>query len=46
MATGQAAGVCAALAAKTGRQPRHVPARDVQRVLRKLGAQLRDNLGE
>ena len=46
MATGQAAGVCAALAAKTGRQPRHVPARDVQRVLRKQGAQLRDDLGE
>jgi hypothetical protein len=46
MATGQAAGVCAALAARTGRQPRDVPARDVQRVLRKQDAALRDDLGE
>ncbi len=41
MATGQAAGVCAALAARTGTVPRDVPAADVQRVLRSQGASLR-----
>jgi hypothetical protein len=46
MATGQAAGVCAAIAVRTGRQPRDVPAADVQRVLRAQGARLRDGLGE
>ncbi|WP_086772251.1 FAD-dependent oxidoreductase [Streptomyces bobili] len=41
MATGQAAGVCAALAATEGRQPRDVPASAVQRELRSQGASLR-----
>jgi hypothetical protein len=40
MATGQAAGVCAALAARTGKAPREVPAEQVQRVLRAQGASL------
>ncbi len=40
MATGQAAGVCAALAALTGRAPRDVPAVDVQAGLRRQGAAL------
>lgn len=38
MATGQAAGVCAAIAGSTGRQPRDVPAAEVQRELRRQGA--------
>ena len=38
MATGQAAGVCAALAARTKRLPREVPAGDVQEELRRQGA--------
>ncbi|MFH9087924.1 FAD-dependent oxidoreductase [Streptomyces sp. NPDC017673] len=38
MATGQAAGVCAALAATQGRQPRDVPVNAVQRELRAQGA--------
>jgi hypothetical protein len=38
MATGQAAGVCAALASATGRTPRHIPASEVQQELRKQGA--------
>jgi hypothetical protein len=42
MATGQAAGVCAALAACGGRAPRDVPPPDVQRELRRQGADLRD----
>ncbi|MHA6795016.1 FAD-dependent oxidoreductase [Pseudonocardia bannensis] len=46
MATGQAAGVCAALAVREGRTPRDVPADLVQRELRKQGAALRDGLGE
>jgi hypothetical protein len=46
MATGQAAGVCAALAVSTGQQPRDVPAAKVQRVLRKQAARLRPGLGE
>jgi hypothetical protein len=41
MATGQAAGVCAALAARTDTVPGEVPAADVQRVLRAQGASLR-----
>ncbi len=41
MATGQAAGVCAALAATRGRQPRDIPAAAVQRALRAQGASLR-----
>lgn len=40
MATGQAAGVCAALAARTGKAPRDVPAGDVQEALRRQGARL------
>jgi hypothetical protein len=42
MATGQAAGVCAALAAKAGKSLRDVPIREVQRELLVQGA----NLGE
>jgi glycine/D-amino acid oxidase-like deaminating enzyme len=38
MATGQAAGVCAALAARGGKAARDVPARDVQAELRRQGA--------
>ncbi|MEU9671152.1 FAD-dependent oxidoreductase [Streptomyces bobili] len=41
MATGQAAGVCAALAATGGRQPRDIPVSEVQRELRSQGASLR-----
>jgi hypothetical protein len=41
MATGHAAGVCAALASSTERPPRKVPAADVQRELRAQGASLR-----
>jgi hypothetical protein len=40
MATGQAAGVCAALAARSGRGPREVLAAEVQRELRRQGADL------
>jgi hypothetical protein len=40
MATGQAAGVCAALAAKRRSPPRAVPAAEVQAVLRRQGADL------
>jgi hypothetical protein len=40
MATGQAAGVCAALASAGGRSPRDVPAADVQRELVRQGADL------
>lgn len=46
MATGQAAGVCAALAVHTGVRPRDVPAHDVQKTLRDQGAVLRSGLGE
>jgi hypothetical protein len=42
MATGQAAGVCAALAARAGKAPREIPAADVQQELRRQGANLRD----
>ena len=44
MATGQAAGVCAALAARTGVLPRRIDAREVQRELLRQGASLRRNL--
>lgn len=40
MATGQAAGVCAALSVRSGRPPRDVPAGDVQDELGKQGANL------
>jgi hypothetical protein len=40
MATGQAAGVCAALSARGGRRPRAVPADEVQDELRRQGAAL------
>jgi glycine/D-amino acid oxidase-like deaminating enzyme len=38
MATGQAAGVCAALAARAGKTPRDIPKTDVQAELRRQGA--------
>jgi hypothetical protein len=41
MATGQAAGICAALAARAGKNPRDVAAADVQNELRTQGAALR-----
>lgn len=41
MATGQAAGVCAALAAKQGVAPRDIAAAEVQRTLRAQGATVR-----
>jgi hypothetical protein len=41
MATGHAAGVCAALAKKGRRLPREIPAQDVQDELRRQGASLR-----
>ncbi|MER6347978.1 FAD-dependent oxidoreductase [Streptomyces sp. NPDC001595] len=41
MATGQAAGVCAALATRSGRTPREVPAEFVQEELLRQGARLR-----
>src|SRR6476619_1016428 len=44
MATGQAAGVCAALAARRGVMPREMPAREVQRELLRQGASLRAEL--
>jgi hypothetical protein len=44
MATGQAAGVCAALAARRGVMPREVAAREVQRELVRQGASLRHEL--
>jgi hypothetical protein len=44
MATGQAAGVCAALASRRGLQPREVPAREVQYELLRQGASLRGDL--
>jgi hypothetical protein len=45
MATGQAAGVCAALATKAGRPARDVPAAHVQHELLAQGASLRPGLG-
>ncbi|GAA2423761.1 FAD-dependent oxidoreductase [Streptomyces macrosporus] len=44
MATGQAAGVCAALAVRAGRLPRDVDHTLVQRELLRQGARLRDDL--
>jgi len=44
MATGQAAGICAALAARAGGRPRDVPVRAVQRELLRQGASLRKGL--
>ena len=44
MATGQAAGVCAALAARRGAAPRQVPVAEVQRELLRQGASLRSDL--
>jgi hypothetical protein len=44
MATGQAAGVTAALAAAGGKSPRNVPIRQVQRELLRQGASLRNDL--
>jgi hypothetical protein len=41
MSTGQAAGVCAALAARAGKVPRELPAVQVQRELKRQGADLR-----
>ena len=46
MATGQAAGVCAALAVRRGVRPRAVAPQEVQAVLRDQGAALREGLGE
>jgi hypothetical protein len=40
MATGQAAGTCAALAARAGKAVRDVPARDVQHELRRQGSEV------
>jgi len=42
MATGQAAGVCAALSARHGKPPREIPPADVQTELIRQGANLRD----
>ena len=44
MATGQAAGVCAALAAQRGLAPREIPVDAVQRELARQGASLRKEL--
>jgi hypothetical protein len=41
MATGQAAGVCTALAVRSGKGAREVPAADVQAELVRQGASLR-----
>jgi hypothetical protein len=41
MATGQAAGVCAALAVKQGQAPRSIDYREVQAELLRQGANLR-----
>ena len=46
MATGQAAGICAALAASRGAPPRGIGAREVQRELLRQGASLRRELRE
>jgi hypothetical protein len=43
MATGQAAGVCAALAAATGKTPRDLPVEAVQAELIRQGADLRQS---
>jgi hypothetical protein len=44
MATGQAAGICAALASRSRVNPRQVPAREVQHELLRQGASLRSDL--
>ena len=44
MATGQAAGVTAALAARRGTQPRELPTREIQHELLRQGASLRKEL--
>jgi hypothetical protein len=44
MATGHAAGVTAALAAKRNARPRHVPVEEIQRELVRQGASLRREL--
>jgi hypothetical protein len=44
MATGQAAGICAAIASKEGKTPREVDVRQVQRELLRQGASLRKDL--
>jgi hypothetical protein len=44
MATGQAAGVCAAIASRQGKTPRQVAVREVQRELLRQGASLRKGL--
>jgi hypothetical protein len=44
MATGQAAGVCAAIASRQGKTPRQVDVREVQRELLRQGASLRKDL--
>lgn len=44
MATGQAAGVCAALATRKGTTPRRVNVREIQRELLRQGASLRHEL--
>jgi hypothetical protein len=46
MATGHAAGVCAALAARDGCPPQAVHHREVQRELLRQGASLRPDLRE
>jgi hypothetical protein len=46
MATGHAAGVCAALAARAGSIPRNIPHKDVQRELLRQGASLRSDIRE
>jgi hypothetical protein len=45
MATGQAAGVCAALAARNGTSPRTVPVRELQQELVRQGANLGSQRG-
>ena len=46
MATGHAAGVCAALAVRSGTPPREVPAQQVQHELLRQGASLRHSVRE
>jgi hypothetical protein len=46
MATGHAAGVCAAIAARSGRIPREIPPEDVQRELLRQGASLSPEMSE
>jgi hypothetical protein len=46
MATGHAAGVCAALAVQSGVRPRQVPVQQVQHELLRQGASLRHSVGE